>query len=243
MRETNYVRHVYVKRLREAVVPPLSLDSAPFQSQARQNRANALFNNLAGLGGKSDSYYTFFELYSVLSYLASHPGQYLQGTLYVDGSFNAPLNMNLGGPSGNVTLAVGGDLVVQSASTLINTHDLATVSGRRTPSIVVLGAAAPSATPTRVCPSLTSPSVNGSGRLVLCEGSALVVDGLVYTQDGMVIEPRALVDQVGAMYHNHRATLNASFRARDATVVVRFDPIALSTFGTGLATLSWQRLP
>ena len=242
LREANYVRHVYVRRLREAAVPPLSLDPAPFQRRARHNTANADLNRLAGLPRKSDSYYNFFEIYSVLSYLALHPGQSLQGTVYVDGTLNVPLNMNLGGPSGDVTLAVGGDLVIQNASTLVNTHDLTTASGRRTPGIVVLGAVKPSPTPTRVCRGPTGLDVNGSGRLVMCEGSTLVVDGLVYTQDGMVIRPQAFVDQVGAMYHNHRDTPNPSFTARDATVVVRFDPLALSAFGTGLAILSWQQL-
>jgi hypothetical protein len=243
LREANYLGHVYVQGLREAALPPLALDSAPFRRRAKENAANAGLNKLAGLPRKSDSHYTFFEIYSVLSYLALHPGQYLQGTVYVDGTLNVPLNMNLGGPSGNVTFAVGGDLVIQNASTLINTHDLTTVSGRRTPSIVVLGAPKPSPNPTQVCRGPNGLDVNGSGRLVMCEGSTLVADGLVYTEDGMMIRPRAFVDQVGAMYHNHRNTSHPSFTARDATVVVRFDPLALSVFGTGLATLSWQQLP
>jgi len=50
------------------------------------------------------------------------------------------------------------------------------------------------------------------------------------------------VDQVGAMYHDNRGTANPSFSAQDATLVLRFDPLALSAFGTGLAILSWQQL-
>jgi hypothetical protein len=84
--------------------------------------------------------------------------------------------------------------------------------------------------------------VNGSGRLVLCGESTLTVDGLMYTQDGIAIEPGAFVDQIGAMYHDNRGTPNPSFTSRDATLVLRFDPLALSTFGTGIGTLSWQQL-
>ena len=47
---------------------------------------------------------------------------------------------------------------------------------------------------------------------------------------------------MGAMYHNNRGTANPSFASQDATVVLRFDPLALSGFGRGLAILSWQQL-
>lgn len=58
----------------------------------------------------------------------------------------------------------------------------------------------------------------------------------------MLMEPRASVDQVGAMYHNHRGTPNPSFINNNATVVLRFDPLALSVFGSGIAIQSWQQL-
>lgn len=239
LREANYLRHVYVRRLREEVVPPLSLDATVFQRQAEQNTANAALNKLVGLAGKNDSRYSLREIYWIMSYLALHPGQYLQGTIYVDGTLIVPLSMNLGGPSGNVTLAVGGDLTIYNERTLTITHDLTTVPGRRTPGIVVFGAPALSPTPTLMC---GGQHVTGSGRVVMCEGSTLVVDGLIYTQDGMVIQPRASVDQIGAMYHNNRNTPNPSFTTQDATIVLRFDPLALSTFERGTAVLSWQEL-
>lgn len=242
LRDTSYRPHVYVKRLRQETVPPLALDSAIYERAAAHNTANADLNALAGLTGKHDSRYDFGGIYRVLSYMALNPGRYLQGTVYIDGSLNVPLNMNLGGPSGNVTFAVAGDLVIQSNSTLMNTHDLTTAAGRRTVGIVVLGTREPSPTSTQVCGAQTGQAVNGSGRLVMCEGSTLVVDGLVYTQDGMVIRPGAFVDQVGAMYHNSRGTGNPSFTMRDATVVLRFDPPALAAFGKGATILSWQQL-
>jgi hypothetical protein len=43
------------------------------------------------------------------------------------------------------------------------------------------------------------------------------------------------------MYHGHRGTSNTSF-TNHAILVLRFDPIALSTFGNGIAILSWQQL-
>jgi hypothetical protein len=239
LREANYLRNVYVRRLRQEALPPLSLDPALFQRQAEQNTANADLNRLAGLTGKSDSHYTLREIYWIMSHLARHPGQYLQGTIYVDGTLNVPLSMSLGGPSGNVTLAVRGDLIIYNQRTLTITHDLTTVSGRRTPSVVVLGAPEPSPTPTQVC---GRQYVTGSGRLVMCEGTNLIVDGLVYTQDGMSMQAQASVDQVGAMYHNNRGTSNPSFTTRDAAVILRFDPLALSVFGQGLAVVSWQQL-
>ena len=85
--------------------------------------------------------------------------------------------------------------------------------------------------------------MSGSGRLVMCDGSTLVVDGMIYTQDGMAVGPKASVDQVGAMYHNNRGTPNPGFTTRDATVVLRFDPLALAAFGKGAALLSWEQLP
>jgi hypothetical protein len=240
LRDANDLQHVYVKRMGEAAIPPLSLDPAFFQRQAEQNSANADLNKTVGLAAKSDSHYSLSQVYWVLSYLVLHPGRYLQGAVYVDGpQLNIPVNMNLGGPSGNVTLAIAGDLIIQNDRTLTNTHDLTTVPGRRTPGILVFGAPGPSSTPIRVC---GGQNVNGSGRLVMCEGSGLVVDGLVYTQDGMVVQPRSFVDQVGAMYHNNRNTPNPGFTTRDATVVLRFDPLALNVFGNGIAITSWQQL-
>jgi len=243
LREANYLQHVYMKRLREATVPQLALDPAFFQHQAEQNTTNSDLNKLAGLAAKTDSHYTYNEFYSVVSQVVMHPGHYLQGTVYVDATlpFSVPANLtlNLGGPAGNLTLAVAGDLVLNG--TLVNTHDLTTASGRRTPGIVVLGAPQPASNPTRWCTG-GQEYATGSGRLIMCEGSSLVVDGLVYTQDGMVVRPRASVDQVGAMYHNNQNSPDPSFTTRDATVVLRFDPLALSIFGKGMSMLSWQQL-
>ena len=240
LREANYLRHVYLRRMRTEIVPPLSLDPALFQSQAEQNTANAALNKLAGFPMKSDSRYSLMELYRIMVYLVNHPGQYLQGTIYVDGTLNAFRTWDLGGPSGNVTLVVAGDLIIGPQRTLTIRHDLTTVSGHRTPGIIVLGAPQLRSYP---IPSCGGQRLTGSGRFVMCEGSTLVADGLIYTADGMTITPRASVDQVGAMYHNNRGTPNPGFTTRDATVVLRFDPLALAAFGKGAALLSWEQLP
>ncbi len=239
LREAAYMQHVYVKSFREEVLPPLALDLARFQARAGQNTANAALNRGAGLSGKVDSFYTTMQFFRIVFYLASHPEQSLQGTVYIDGSFEFFQSVSLGGTSGNVTLAVGGDLIIGENVAVANRHDLSTVAGRRTPAIVVLGARNPADISTETCGRRR---VNWSGGFVMCEGSTLAVDGLVYTQDGMAVEPGAFVDQVGAMYHNNRGTGNPSFTTRDATVVLRFDPLALSAFGKGAAILSWQQL-
>lgn len=116
----------------------------------------------------------------------------------------------MGGVSGNVTLAVGGDVFLLKDVTLSNRHDLTTVSGRRTPGIVVFGSPVPYGSLPKVC---GDQAVTGSGRIVMCQGSRLVADGLVYTQNGMAIESQGSVDQIGAMYFNNRGTPNPSFTA------------------------------
>ena len=239
LREAHYTRHVYVRRMREETVPPLVLEPAAFQIQAEQNTANAALNEHAGLQGKRDSYYRLGQIYPIMTYLAKHPSAYLQGTIYVDRTFMVLQNVDLGGPSGNATVAVGGDLIMLKQVTLTSRHDLTTVPGRRTPGILVFGSPVPALNATRMC---GDQYVTGSGRLVMCEGSKLVVDGLIYTQDWMAIGSQASVDQVGAMYHNNRGTPNPSFTTQDARVAVRFDPLALNVFGKGIAIQSWQQL-
>ena len=238
LREEAYMRHVYVKSFREEVLPPLALDAAQFQARAAQNPANAPLNRDAGLSDKVDALYSTMQFYKIVFYLASHPEQSLHGTVYIDGSFDFSQSVSLGGTSGDVTLAVGGDLTIGKNVAVANRHDLTTVAGRRTPAIVVLGARTPVDLPVQTC----GPRVNWSGALVMCAGSTLVVDGLIYTQDGMAVEPGASLDQVGAMYHGNRGTANPGFTIRDATLVLRFDPLALSAFGKGATLLSWQQL-
>ncbi len=83
-----------------------------------------------------------FYRHAVLSdraHSASHPEQSLHWIVYIDGSFEFFQSVSLGGASGNVTLAVGGDLTIDPKLTVANMHDLSTVARRRTPAIVVLG--------------------------------------------------------------------------------------------------------
>ena len=220
-------------------MPQLFLGRGGFRAKAEHNTANAALNGSAGLPGKRDSVYTPTEFYQIIFYLAVHPLQSLQGMVYVDGTFQFLRSVSLGGTSGNATLAVGGDLIINENLTVTNRHDLTIPTGRTTPGIVVLGFGTPVGHPTFVC---GGQHVNGSGRFVVCERSKLVVDGLVYTQDGMTIESQASVDQIGAMYHNNRGTPNPSFTNANGIVVLRFDPLALSAFETGMTTISWQQL-
>ena len=234
LRGANYVGHVYVNRIREERLPSLALDPETFRTQAVHNTANAWINKTLGFP-KDGSTYELMEFYRIVAYLQAHPSKSLEGTIFVDGSFQFIQSVNLG----NITLAVRGDLIVDNKAAVVIRHDLSSVTGRRTPGIVVFGFRDPVAPMTSMC---GGQRVNGSGRLLLCRGTILVVDGLTYTQDGMAIEPRASVDQIGAMYHNNRGTPNSSFANQDGTLVLRFDPLALSAFGTGISILSWQQL-
>jgi hypothetical protein len=234
LRGANYLPHVYMNSIREETLPRLALSPETFRAQAAHNTANAAINKRLGIP-RNDSVYGLQQFYQIVTYMAAYPPTSLQGTIFVDGSFRFTQNMNVG----DVTLAVAGDLIVDNKAAVTIHHDLSTVSGRRAPGIVVFGSRAPIGYSTVAC---DGERVNGSGRFVLCEGSTLVVDGLVYTQDGMAMHPQASVDQVGAMYHDNRGTANPSFSAQNATVVLRFDPLALSAFGSGMTILSWQQL-
>ncbi len=235
LRETNYAHYVYMNSIREEILPRLALDPDKYRTQAARNTANEDINKRLGLPQR-DSVYGPQEFYQIVAYLAASPSKYLRGTVFVDGSFPFTRSVNVG----DVTLAVKGDLLIGGKVRVAIRHDLSTAPGRRTPGIVVLGFRVPGERSAADC---EGELVNGSGRLVLCEGSMLTVDGLVYTHDGMTIHPQAYVDQVGAMYHDSRGAANPSFSAQDATVVLRFDPLALSAFGQGVAILSWQQLP
>jgi len=234
LREAHYVQHAYMKSIREETLPRLALDPETLRAQAAQNTANAALNRKLGFS-RSDSVYASQQFYQIVAYLAADPSKSLAGTVYVDGSFPFTRSVNLG----NVTLAVRGDLVIGDKVAVTIRHDLSTGVGRRTAGIAVFGSRTPSERSVEDC---EGELVRGSGRFVLCEGSTLAVDGLVYTQDGMVMHSQASVDQVGAMYHDSRETGAPSFSAQDATLVLRFDPLALSAFGTGIAILSWQQL-
>jgi hypothetical protein len=235
LREAHYAHRVYVNRLREAAVPALTLDPETFRARAAQNTANAWINKELGFP-QDGSAYALMEFYRIVAYLAAHPSRALEGTIFVDGSFQFVQSFN----PGNVTLAVRGDLIVDNKSALTIRHDLSTAAGRRAPGIVVFGFRDAVRPMTTMC---GDERVNGSGRLILCPGTTLTVDGLVYTEDGMTVESGAFVDQIGAMYHSNRGTPNPSFATENATVVVRFDPLALGVFGRGIAILSWQQVP
>ena len=234
LRDTNYRPHAYMNSIREETFPWLALSAESFRAQAAQNLVNADLNKKLGIP-HPDSVYALQQFYQIVAYLAAYPSKSLQGTVFVNGAYRFTQNVSLG----DITLAVAGDLIVDNKAAVTIRHDLSTASGRRRPGIVVFGSRAPTQFSTGAC---DGDRVNQSGRLVLCEGSTLTVDGLVYTQDGMAVHSRAFVDQVGAMYHGNRGTANPSFSVRDAAVVLRFDPLALAAFDSGLAILSWQQL-
>lgn len=240
-RNASGLRHVYLSRMRKLVVPPLSLNAALFLDLAASNGSNATINGEAGLAGKTNSVYAPLEFYQVVHHLATHRAEVLRGTIYVTGTVQLVQDLDLGGPAGDVTFAVGGDLILNDDVRLTNQHDLSTTAGRETPGILVFGSPAPTDRHATIC---GGQRVNGSGRLVSCGGplQRLIVDGLVYTADGMAVGPDAALDHVGAMYHNSRGTASPSFTNDNASLVIRFDPLALKVFKQGLTILSWHQL-
>jgi len=242
LRAAEHMRHAYMNGMVQQVLPPLVFDPDSMRSMAAANGANQTLNQDAGLGGKTDSVYAPAEFTLLVAHLASHcPPRCLRGTVYVDGTYRFMQTVTLGGESGDVTLAVRGDLIIDGNISVTNRHDLSTVAGRRLPGVMVFGLATPTPGSTNAC---GGNQVNGSGRFILCGGSSqrLTVDGLLYSVDGMVIGPQAMVDQIGAMHHSNRGTANRSFTNQNGTLVIRFDPMALSAVGRGLTVVSWQQL-
>lgn len=54
------------------------------------------------------------------------------------------------------------------------------------------------------------------------------MDGLACSQDGMAIDPGALVDKVSVIHHDNWGTANPSFTNENATLVLQFDLLALT---------------
>ena len=264
LRDTESRRHLYMNSMPMSVLPRLCndpnlpqfcVDVNDFRLQAQSNTANAALNTTAGLTGKTDSVYTTTEFNQIVNYLASNcPPQCLQGTVFVDtflsgncdnqnssGCFRFSQSVNLGGYTGDVTLAVQGDLVVNGNISVVNRHDLTTTTGRRTPGILVFGLPTPRQGTSNVCMGEQS---NGSGRLIMCGGNNqfLITDGFLFTRDGLFVGSQATLDLVGGMYHENRNTSNPSYSNQNSTVIVRFDPLSMSFFGTGITIVSWQQL-
>ncbi len=239
LRDTDGVRHAYMSSMNQQMLPALSLTPSVFESRALSNSANSTLNERAGLTVTNSSY-TPAQFDQLINYMAGCRSCALRGTVYVDGTYRLTQSINLGGIAGDVTLAVRGDLVLDPNVHLKVLHDLSTPSGRQTPGILVFGLAVPDSRLSDVC---SGEQANGSGQLIMCGGSSqlLIVDGLIYTVDGMSIGPGATVDQIGAMYHGNRATGNPSFTNQAATVVLRFDPLSLAAFGRGITIVSWQQ--
>ena len=272
LRHDENMRHAYMNRMSQMILPrlcdpllPVSqrigcLNPEDFRIQATNNTANAAINTAAGLPGKTDSAYSPTELDLVVTYLARNPGQSLRGTVYVDGTYTfRPVvaldgitmitTVDLGGTTGDVTLGVRGDLVLETNFSLTNRHDIyntdpfAAAAARRRAGILVFGLAAPlEGRQPNVC---MGERPNGSGRLIMCGGSGqgLTADGLLFTADGVFIGSQASIDLVGGMYNDNRGTSNPSYSNENSTVVVRFDPLAFGVFpGGGLYIISWQQL-
>ncbi len=238
--------NIYMNNITQQVLQPITFSPTDYYNRAGSNFNNGTLNANAGLT-VSNSVYTPTQFDTLVTYIASDCPRgptpcVLHGTVYVDGTYRLGRSVNLGGNTGDVTLAVRGDLIIDTNVTLTVRHDLTTLPGQQTEGIMVFGLAVPARRLSNVC---AGEQANGSGRLIMCGGNSefLTVDGMLYTADGMFVGSQATVDVIGAMYHQYRASGNASYTNNNATVVVRLNPLALRAVGSGISEfLSWQQL-
>jgi len=257
LRATENMRHVYMDRVRRRILPVATLNPAPLLAAAQANTLNTVVNQAAGIPTPTDSVYTGDDFACLLAYLNNNPGQ-LAGAIYVRGDVQIGGNARAtcGGQQGNRTmvdnltilpnpvtqdghLAIEGNLTMEQNTTLTIRHDI-------TNPVPAVAEAARQKVALALFPGSgpTSP-----GRLTMQGGAQqkLVADGLIYTTDGMEIGPQALVDHIGAMYHNTTNNSRPSFLNNNGTVVLRFDYLATTPLSTGAGAigvkiLSWQQL-
>ena len=256
LRVEENVRHVYVNRIRRRILPAVSLASEPLLQEARNNTANAEVNRAAGITTTpDDAVYTAEEFHCLQAYLSS-TGRQLGGTIYVNGDvqIGGSVRATCGGRTRNLslgnqltisdgTLAVEGNLVMDQNASLTILHDIFGTNFGTVPADPGRAAAA------RKKVALAAfPRGSSTGRFVMRGGSQskFTADGLVYTSDGMEVGPQALVDLIGAMYHNTARHTRPSFLNNNGTTVIRYDPLAasrlVSASGIGVTILSWQQL-
>lgn len=251
LRETENLGHVYMSRVRQRILPVATLDPAPILADATANTANGTVHTAAGIA-HTNAVYTAGEFLCLLAYVEANPDTVVSGTLYVTGDVQVGGNTKIscgGGPSKPTslednlvltdgTLAIEGNLTMENNSTLTIQHDIYNAD----PAIA-------DAARQRIALALfPGGGANSWGRLIMEGGSQqkFVADGLVYTADGMEIGPQALVDLIGAMYHNSPDNVRPSFENQNAAVVIRYDPLAGTRLGSasgiGVTILSWQQL-
>ncbi len=244
------VRHVYMSRVRRRILPVATLASEPIRQEALANAANTAVNQAAGITSTpGDSVYSANDFHCLLAYMNSNPGQQIRGTIYVQGDAQIGGNIRADCIGGNRnyfleddlaivdgTLAVEGDLRLENNASLTIRHDITN------PDPEVAAAAR------KKIALAAIPRGSSTGRLILAGGGQqkFTVDGLVYTSDGMEVGQQALVDIIGAMYHNSAGGTRPSFQNDNGTTVLRYDPLAgarlRSSPGIGVEILSWQQL-
>lgn len=230
LRGVEDMKHAYMSRVRKRILPRAFLPSAPLLAEATANTVNAAVNAAAGIP-HANAVYSAAEFAALLTYLQTNPGP-VSGTVYVQGDLTIANNFTL--QAG--TLAVEGNLTLATNRTLNILHDILNPD----PDVA---AAARQKVAVAVFPGGAS-----TGRFIMqADGSRLEADGLVYTSDGMEVNPNAFVDLVGAMYHGSADGSIPSFRNKNATVVIRFSPLATTPLransgAIGVKILSWQQM-
>lgn len=208
---------------------PPEVDRASYQSAARNNTANASFNNAAGdaltdpdLAQKRDSYYTRqqFERLQRFSEAARRPLAF-QGIVYV---------------TGGVTVSAQGSLQITDGALI--TEGSVRLGNQSRLEIVHSG-------PTRTLPGLIAFE---NGGLFVGADAQLRVHGVVYTDWLFEAAAGARIVVVGSIV---AADLTLSLWNMGASVVIRYDPAVLGTLGLSAPPhsaviawiASWEELP
>jgi len=184
------------------------LDGQALPGRAKRNEANAALNHAAGeaadrpqLRDKRDSLYTAEEFGLVMRHLRGKSA-FMLGPVYVTGRTIVPADVLLTIADG--FLAAEGGLTVEAGGRLTVRHGL---NARLLPGVVTVGAGAP---------------------LIVGEGASVDVEGVVFAGGLVDLREASSLHIQGAVI---AAAPEFSLRANNATLSIRYNPIAPGTVG------------
>jgi len=200
------------------VEAPPAIDVKALQGRARTNEANAALNRAAGeaaeqpdLRDKRHSRYTAGEFALLMRYLRGREGT-LGGGVFVEGNALIPANAPV--TIANGFLAVHGGLAIEQGGRLTVSHS---GNSRLLPGVVTIGK---------------------SGTLVVGEGARVEVEGVVMSEGLIDLREGSSLRVAGAVL---ASAPQFSLRLNNATLRIRYDPLAPGTVGL-LATGSRRRV-
>lgn len=203
-----------------------AFDAEALRRRAERNEANAALNRAAGeaadrpaLREKRHSLYTAEEFTLLMRYLRGREGS-LVGGIYVTGGILLPADAPVTVFDG--FLASEGGLIIEPGGRLSVRHSR---SARLLPGVMTIGKGAP---------------------LVIGEGTRVEVEGVVASEGLIDLREGSFLQVVGAVI---AAAPDFSLRLNNATLRIRYDPLAPGTvglFATGgrrrVLQLAWQEL-